>query len=164
MESVVGNVKPLQAFGEYDVFTQRGIHDCFAETTHPTRLIGFSAPLYLQLARKNNNIAMALIEYLAEKRSSHYSEIETITICNARQRVISYLKKCWQDTDNCQLSKIGYQKALLPAPKYQIAAYLGMKPETFSRVLTALQKNGLIKINRREIFIISPDIFDMVQD
>ncbi|SFX75079.1 Crp/Fnr family transcriptional regulator [Marinospirillum alkaliphilum] len=164
MESVVGNATALQAVGEYDVFTRGGRYDCFAETTRPTRLIGFSAPLYLQLARKNNTTALALVEYLAEKRSSHYSEIETITICNARQRVISYLKKLCEDNDNRLMGISGNQGLVLPVPKYQIAAYLGMKPETFSRVLAALQKDGVIQINRREIVITDPDLLDAGQD
>lgn len=164
MESVVGNATALQAVGEYDVFTRGGRYDCFAETTRPTRLIGFSAPLYLQLARKNNTTALALIEYLAEKRSNHYSEIETITICNARQRVIHYLKKLCEGSDNRMMGISNNEGLVLPVPKCQIAAYLGMKPETFSRVLSALKNSGIIQVNNREIMITNPRLLNDAQD
>lgn len=152
-ERIVGNAIPLQAIGEHEVFTTEQTYHHFAETTTPTRLIGFSSAMYLSILQKNNLSAFSFLKYLAEKRSSHFTEIETVTTGSARQRVLSYLKMiCKNNAQDCS----GFAEVKLPIPKYQIASYLGMKPETFSRVLTDLKQSRVIINNKREIVIINP--------
>ena len=101
-ERIVGNATRLQALGEHEVFTTKKIFSHFAETTTPTRLISFSAAIYLKLLEENNLSALSFLTYLAEKRSSHFSEIEVVTTGNARQRVITYLKSiCDKQIGGC---------------------------------------------------------------
>jgi len=153
-ERIVGNATKLQAIGEHEVFTETKTFSHFAETTTPTRLISFSAAIYLKLLERNNLSALSFLSYLAEKRSSHFSEIEVITIGNAKQRVVTYLKSiCDKQDSNC------INNIILPIPKYQIASYLGMKPETFSRILAELKESNLISTNKREIIINDPKLF-----
>jgi len=153
-ERIVGNATKLQAIGEHEVFTTKKTFSCFAESTTPTRLISFSAVIYLKLLEKNNLSALSFLSYLAEKRSNHFSEIEVVTTSNARQRVITYLKSICDKQTNNSINNI-----ILPIPKYQIASYLGMKPETFSRILSDLKENNLISTNKREIIINDPRLF-----
>jgi CRP/FNR family transcriptional regulator len=44
----------------------------------------------------------------------------------------------------------------LPMAREDIANYLGITPETVSRVLAKLQQGGLIEANRRSIFLTDP--------
>lgn len=156
-ERVVGNAIPLQAIGEHEIFTAEQTYHHFAETTTPTRLIAFSSVMYLSILQKNNLSAFSFLNYLAEKRSSHFSEIETVTTGSARQRVLSYLKMiCKNKSEHPD----GFTEVKLPIPKYQIASYLGMKPETFSRVLSDLKESKIIITNKREIVIINPSLLD----
>lgn len=154
-ERIVGNATKMQAIGEHEVFTAKKTFGHFAETTTPTRLISFSAPLYLKLLENNNLSALSFLSYLAEKRSNHFSEIEVVTTANARQRVITYLHSIYlkQSKDTQNINHI-----TLPIPKYQIASYLGMKPETFSRILADLKQSNVISTNRREIIINNPNL------
>ncbi|GLR64017.1 Crp/Fnr family transcriptional regulator [Marinospirillum insulare] len=153
-ERIVGNATKLQAIGEHEVFTDEKTFGHFAETTTPTRLISFSAQLYLKTLERNNLSALSFLSYLAEKRSKHFTEIEVVTTGNARQRVITYLKSICDKNTLATTSNI-----VLPIPKYQIASYLGMKPETFSRILSDLKENNLISTNKREIIINDPELF-----
>lgn len=154
-EHIVGNATKLQAIGEHEVFTAKKTFSHFAETTTPTRLISFSATLYLKLLERNNLSALSFLSYLAEKRSSHFSEIEVVTTGNARQRVITYLRSICEKQPE-QTNSI--TNIVLPIPKYQIASYLGMKPETFSRILSELKESNIIKTNKREIIITDPNL------
>lgn len=156
-ERVVGNAIPLQAIGEHEIFTTEQTYHHYAETTTPTRLIAFSSASYLSILQKNNLSAFSFLNYLAEKRSSHFFEIETVTTGSAKQRVLSYLKMiCKYKSKHPD----GFSEVSLPIPKHQIASYLGMKPETFSRVLADLKESNIIINKHREVIIINPLLLD----
>ena len=51
----------------------------------------------------------------------------------------------------------GRARVRLPMPKNQVAAYLGTTPETFSRRLAALERDGLVELGPgREVRILDP--------
>jgi len=49
----------------------------------------------------------------------------------------------------------------LPMSREDISNYLGIKPETLSRLMTKLQKKGLIDVDRRHIYLVDPIRLDL---
>ena len=70
-------------------------------------------------------------------------DIETLNSHNARQRVIRYLLSQPQTAARIQL----------PVNKNVIASKLGLTPETFSRILQQLSRDGLIEVLGRAVWL-----------
>ena len=69
----------------------------------------------------------------------------------AEERTISFLVGLSSRYERVSLSPTRF---LLPMTRSDIGEYLGLTVETVSRILTALQKKGLISVNNREIDIL----------
>jgi len=52
----------------------------------------------------------------------------------------------------------------LPMSREDIASYLGITPETLSRILTKLERQGLIELDNREILLVDPIRLDMIAE
>ena len=88
-----------------------------------------------------NNAAQILIE----RNSRLQKEIEHIKVQSAPQRIGCFI------LGNCGKSG-GKASFELPFEKGVIAAKLGMKPETFSRALSELKKQG-VKVEGKEVVV-----------
>ena len=73
-----------------------------------------------------------------------------MTIYNAKHRLISYLLGHINDLQDQPTVK-------LTATKSMIASRLSITPETFSRILSKLKKEGLISIEDETITLMQPD-------
>jgi len=78
------------------------------------------------------------------------TEISELTIYNAKHRLISYLLGHMNDLND-------QPKVRLTATKSMIASRLSITPETFSRIMSKLKKEGLISIEDETITLIQPD-------
>jgi CRP-like cAMP-binding protein len=78
------------------------------------------------------------------------NEIDRLTLQNATARVVHFLLELLPDrhTESAVVE--------LPAPKYSIAALLSITPETFSRILHAMENDGVIRVHGSTIAI--PDV------
>lgn len=85
--------------------------------------------------RENGNLAYAMCLALSRQTNGLRSQVEQLTVMNAEQRVVSFLLKLKKEHQN---------SVHLPYSKTLAANHLGMKPETFSRVLNQLRKYGII--------------------
>ena len=73
------------------------------------------------------------------------NEIDSLTLHNATYRLVSYLlSELPQDV-------LTSPEIVLTTPKHIIASRLSIKPETFSRILTRLSRDGLIVVRGNSI-------------
>jgi CRP/FNR family transcriptional regulator len=48
----------------------------------------------------------------------------------------------------------------LSMSRYDIASYLGLVVETVSRLFTRMEEGGILKVNRKSVQILRPDLLD----
>jgi len=102
-----------------------------------------SAPLFALLERESH-FAKRLVASLAERKLELCAEISAVSLRKGIARLAAYLDQLGGGDDAVQL----------PHSKTVLAARLGMKKETLSRLLRQLAADGAIAVSRRRIALI----------
>jgi CRP-like cAMP-binding protein len=110
-----------------------------------------SAPV-LALMEREARFGRSMVFMLAEHAFDLLAEYEAVTLLRSSQRLASYLESLAEPA-----AAGGRPTARLPVSKTLVAARLGMKKETLSRLLRKLTAEGLIEVSRRDIAILDPD-------
>lgn len=76
--------------------------------------------------------------------------IDSISLSSARERVAAFLKRLVIEQES--------EIIRLPNKKHEVALMLGLRPETFSRVLSELESAGAIKLNHRQLQIVDESL------
>jgi CRP/FNR family transcriptional regulator len=104
------------------------------------RLSGIEA-----LAAGLPRFARNLTELLADRTLEAQAELEASVLQRAPQRLANYL---------CSLAAHSGESATLPVSKTLLAAILGIKKETLSRLLRELAERGLIQVSNRRVTLL----------
>lgn len=99
-----------------------------------------------ELADRDKSFARALRQLLAERAIAALGDLDTGTLLS-RERLASYLASLAEKTSD------GTWHAALPVTKTVLAARLGMKKETLSRVFRSLVDEGTITVAGRDVCI-----------
>jgi len=113
-----------------------------------SRVIVIPAAAILSLLEADPRCARGMVTSLAESTFALLQEIESATLHGAGSRLAAYLEKL-AGADGTP----GACTVRLPVSKSLIAARLGMKKETLSRLLRGLADRGLIAVAGAEIQI-----------
>jgi CRP/FNR family transcriptional regulator, dissimilatory nitrate respiration regulator len=144
-ERLLRVVAARQTFGEASALLGRGVpYDAVAIDDAKLVVIP-SAPL-LALLEREAGFARALVTSLAEGNLHLWSEIGSATLQRAAERLAGYL-------DGLAGAGVNGCAVQLPFTKTLVAARLGMKKETLSRLLRQLADAGLIVVSRRSVVI-----------
>jgi len=103
----------------------------------------------LRMLEQHPDVAHKLVSNLAEGYLSLLSEFQAIVRLNGVQRLASYLVSLAEPH-----REAGRWTVRLPTSKTTLAARLGIKKETLSRMLRHLSERGCIRVVRREITIL----------
>lgn len=125
----VGDVVTPMYFSPY--------YDVCAEFVKNTTVISFSRDIVDNFIARNHQFSTNINRYLAASVQSIMIKIEVMQLKNAKEKVGWYLVH----------AKIN-ESFELPYPKTLIAAYLGITPESFSRALSELKKEGIVLENK----------------
>lgn len=141
-------VGPGRTFGEAIAFMQESRFPVTAEALDPSRLCRIPTQPYVDLIRANPDACMRLLADVSRHLHARVTEIEHLTIQNARSRLISYLLDHIVDQTGDDEATVR-----LTLPRHVIASRLSITPETLSRLLRTLTDEGLISIEDRIVFI-----------
>lgn len=145
-ERVLRVLNPGDFIGEIALFTDE-IHSDYAEATQTTELCTISRTDLTQLVRRLPTLALALLNALAQRLKTAEHQATLLAIPDALPRLAGYL---------LDLSQSQATTVTLPMSKQDLAAYLGMTPESLSRKLKQLVTLGAITTHgRREITIVT---------
>ena len=148
-ERVVSLVSPGETFGEAKALLGRAaLTDVTALAD--TKLVVIPSAAILALMDREPRFARALVFVLAERTLDLLAEVESATQRGA-QRLASYLGALAESNANGNGADCTVR---LPVSKTLVAARLGVKKETFSRLLRDLAGRGLIEVERREVRIL----------
>ncbi len=135
-ESVIEVLTSGDGLSEVAIFRD-SFYPVTAEAVEKAVLMSLPAHWVRARIKKDKDFAINMLAAAANRSKSLISQFEQLTLKNVTQRVGRFLLK--------QFLESGAEKTQLKLPleKSVIAAYLGMKPETFSRTLQALRNQGI---------------------
>lgn len=143
-DRVLRLVGPGQCFGAAAAVLERGSpYDAIALRDSKVAVVPSAA--VLQLLERDARFARAFATLLAERSLELLAEVESASLRDAAQRLAHYL---------LDLARNGEPGVRLPMSKTLLAARLGMKKETLSRVLGRFADEGLIQVSREHITLL----------
>ena len=149
-EKIVDIIGPGQTFAEAVMFMEGNRYPVNAKATFDSELFFFDNQLFIEELQKSNALCFALMADMSTRLKGLLTEISELTIYNAKHRLISYLLGQINDKQDQPTIK-------LTATKSMIASRLSITPETFSRILSRLKKDGLITIDDECITLVQPE-------
>ncbi|OHE34028.1 MAG: transcriptional regulator, partial [Syntrophus sp. RIFOXYC2_FULL_54_9] len=144
-EQILHLFGPGESFGEVSVFTGRGF-PADAVTSLQTTLLFFPRMAFSALIQKDPALALNMLGQLS-MRLRHFADlIEDLSLKEVPGRLAKYLLFL--------SSKEGDREIALDVSKGQLASVLGTIPETLSRILAKMHRQGLIRLRGARILIL----------
>jgi len=134
-----------EAFGEPTAMLGKPcLYDAVALTD--VKVVAIPVPAILSLVARDRRFARFIVLALSLRSYTVLSEFSAATTQRGAQRLAGYLESLQRKNGTVQL----------PVSKTVVAALLGMKKETLSRLFRQFSSEGLIGMTRREIAILDP--------
>ena len=150
-EKVVEVLRQGNTFAEALMFNNKPFYPVSAQAVSACILISFDNDSYLKILASNPNAAIAIMANMSMRLHNNLTEIEMLSVENAKNRLLLFLLQNIKD-------KNGNEGIIeLDIPKRMLASLLSIQPETFSRLLKKMTKEGLIEEHRGLIRIIDID-------
>ncbi|HET9835562.1 MAG TPA: Crp/Fnr family transcriptional regulator [Rhodanobacteraceae bacterium] len=137
-EKIMRLVRDGQSFAESILFSDPPRYPVHAQAAEDSELVAIEREAYLRILRNSFETCRAVMAQMTQRIQAHWNEIEALSLHGAVPRVARYLLE--------QLALQGGPQLKLPATKSQIAAQLGLAPETLSRGLRTLSEHGAISV------------------
>ena len=136
-EQILHIFGPREPFGEVPVFT--GQHfPANAEAMEESRIFYFPRDSFIRLIEKNPSLALNMLAVLSRRLHRFTRLIDDLSLKEVPGRLASYLLYMSEQ-------KRGSDELELNITKGQLASLLGTIPETLSRILGRMTRQGLIE-------------------
>ncbi len=139
-EKVIEIIKPGQSFAEAVMFMSGRAYPVNAEAISDAHILAFDSSLYLTMLRDSVDTCFRLMGTMSQRLHRQLNEIDGITLHNATFRLVTFL------LNELPREVVQSPRICLTTPKHVIASRLSIQPETFSRLLAKLARDGLIEI------------------
>lgn len=134
-ESVVCMFSRGETFAEAAIFLG-GHYPVSAEIVSPTRLVRIDGDIMRRKIHKDPDLALSMLASSSQHLKNLVVQLEKMKVLSAPRRVADFLVRLCKCVEGTCTIELPYEKAL-------IANRLGMKPESFSRVLNKLRPLGI---------------------
>ncbi len=145
-ERVIDIILPHGVFGESAPFLDQP-SPVYAEALCDCQVLSVSRERLLEAVARWPAVALVLLGSLARNVRSLTRDLEACCLLSAGQRVARFLL----NEATCHQGSVDAAEVALPAAKVVVASSLNLTPETFSRELHVLVKDGLIEVSHRTI-------------
>lgn len=135
-EQILHFFGPGEPFGEVPTFTGDRF-PAYAEAIKETKVLFFPKGAFVNLIGKDPSLALNMLAILSQRLQRFTNTIENLSLKEVPGRLAAYLLLLSQRKD-------GGNEVSLDISKGQLASLLGTIPETLSRILTRMVKQGLI--------------------
>ena len=146
-EKVIEIIRPGQTFAEAVLFLGGSKYPVSAVSVSPSVVVAINAETYLSLLHTSSSLCKNLLGNLSQRLHWMVNEVDRLTLHNATFRVVDYLLSHISEGNDERVVSLG-------APKHVIASRLSIKPETLSRTLKDLSKQGLINLDGQQIELV----------
>jgi CRP-like cAMP-binding protein len=144
-EQILHIFGPGESFGEVAVFAGQGF-PAFAEAQTTSVLLFFPRREFVALIRQDPSLAMNMLAVLSRRLQKFTRLIDDLSLKETPARLAAHLLYLGGGRPADEIS--------LEIPKGQIAALLGTIPETLSRIMSRMGRQGLIRSRGNQIAIL----------
>jgi len=138
-EQILHIIGPGDPFGEVPVF-EGGRFPAHAQALESSKTYYFSRKGFIRLIEKNPSLALNMLAILARRLRAFTRLIDDLSLKEVPSRLASYFLRL---SDR----HAGARNLQLDISKGQLAGRLGTIPETLSRILARMVRNGLIDLD-----------------
>lgn len=149
-EKVVDIINEGNSFGEAIIFRGMDGYPVNGEALADSVLLRFNAATYIEVLSNSPKACIQVMARLSERLHWLMNEMERLSLHNATYRLISYL------LENIPAETIESTEVSLSIPKHVVASRISVTPETLSRTLKRLSKEGLLEVHDKHIILINP--------
>ncbi len=139
---------PGDTFAEAALFAG-GRFPASAQALEDSELLVVHRSRFMALLQRNPNLALNLIGRLSELLRKLAALVEGLSLTDVTTRLAHYLVSMVQEVADESSPTV-----TLPDKKSVLASQLGTVPETLSRSLAKLSKDGIIRVNGSQIHIL----------
>lgn len=154
-EKIIAIIQPGRSFAEATMFMPRRCYPVHCAALQASELIGLDADHLVETLRGDPEMCFRLMGTLSQRLHEKVNQIESLALQNAHLRVAHYLLEEYRRRD-------GSGEFRLEASKKHIAGLLAIQPETLSRSLAMLQKDGVLSMDARQITITDPERLEQI--
>jgi CRP-like cAMP-binding protein len=143
-EKIIDVVEAGRCFGEAELFSP---YPCRADAVavRPSQVLGIAREDLCRVMTLDGRVAMRLMKALAQRQLEMEAELATTDIRSASRRLLDFLvSQAGPGRD-----RGGETLVTLSVSKQLLAARFNMQPETLSRKLRNLARDGLISVDGR---------------
>ena len=144
-EKIIDLVSSGDTFAEASALSPQPLHPVTATALVYSEVFCFDALTYTQLLRQSTEACFALMELMSQRMHCMLMEIDRLTLHGATYRVLSYL------LDHVSSTDITTSTIRLNTSKTVLASRLSVTPETLSRTLARLGREGYLSIDDNSI-------------
>ncbi len=148
-EKIIAIINPGRSFAEATLFMPKRVYPVHCAALKPSELVGFDADDLVETLHNDAQACFRLLGTLSRRMHEKINQIDSLSLQNALLRVAHYLLEEYRRLDEPKTFR-------LEASKKHIAGLLAVQPETLSRSLTALQREGALNMDARRITILDP--------
>jgi CRP/FNR family transcriptional regulator, dissimilatory nitrate respiration regulator len=146
-EQILHVFGPGEPFGEVPVFSGQRF-PANAEAIRKSRLLFFPRAAFLGLITTHPSLALNMLAVLSMRLRQFTQQIENLSLKEVPARLAAYLLYLSTEQEREDF-------ATLDISKGQLASLLGTIPETLSRILNRMNKQGLIETKDRTIRLLN---------
>ena len=150
-EKVIEIINPSQTFAEAIMFMPKHIYPVSAEGIKNSEVYSFDMKQFREILENSKETCFRLLGTMGRQLHSKINDIDNLTLHNATYRLVVYL------LEQLPEGALALSSIHLGATKSIIASRLSIKPETFSRILLRMSKQGLIEVHGNDISLIDVD-------
>ncbi|HYA14258.1 MAG TPA: Crp/Fnr family transcriptional regulator [Syntrophales bacterium] len=146
-EQILHMMGPGEIFGEVPVFTGHG-YPAFAEANSQSSLLFFPRSAFIELIKKDPSLSLNMLAVLSWRLRKFAALVEDLSLKEVPGRLAAYLLYLSKRADNKAEFDLNISKG-------QLASILGTIPETLSRILGKMSRQGLISSKGSRIRILN---------
>lgn len=139
-EQILHILGPGEPLGEVAMFSGE-LYPANAQAMEQSRVFFFPKESLLELIRRDPTVAFKMLGVLAQRLRKFTSLVEDLSLKEVPGRLAAYLIQPRSESTG----PAGYLR--LEISKAQLASLLGTIPETLSRILARMAREGLIELN-----------------
>lgn len=147
VEKIIHLVGPGETFAEALMFMDSPSYPIHASALSESQVLAFSNKVFREILRESVDTCFRLLGDMSAWLKKQLNEIDALTLQNATLRFSNYLLR------QVPPGQTGAFTITLEAAKQVIASRLSIQPESLSRILRNMQREGLISTQGNEIVV-----------
>ena len=148
-EKVIEIINPLETFAEAIMFMPKHNYPICAEAIKDSELYSFDMKQFREILENSKETCFRLLGTMGRQLHRKITDIDNLTLHNATYRLVVYL------LEQLPEGAMALSSIHLGATKSIIASRLSIKPETFSRILLRMSKQGFIEVHGNDITLLN---------